>query len=302
MIRGQKILVTGATGQVAFPIAAFLARENHVWGGARFQEESARERLKDAGIVPAAIDLLSGDFTGLPTDFDYLLHFGFTRGGADDFDRAMRVNGEGTGLILQHCRSAKAALVISSAAIYAPNPDPWHAHKEEGELGRAFAPWSPTSPVTKVAQEAVARFAARAFALPVTIARLNTVYGSAANLPSIHIRQLIAGEEVMLPSDPNNHSPVHVDDMCAQVEALLGAANVPATIVNWAGDEIISAQHWCSEAGRILGVEPRIVVRSAPGVSPSNIADVTRRTAITGPCQVPFADGLARLIDKHFGK
>lgn len=291
--------MTGVTGQVAFPIAAWLAGANRVFGLARFADDAARARAIDAGIEPVTADLGSGDFADVPADVDYLLHFGFTRGGAGDFDKAMRVNGEGTGLILRHVRGASAALVISSAAIYAPNPDPWHAHAEDGELGRAFAPWAPTSPVTKVAEEAVARFAARAFELPVTIARLNTVYGSAANLPSMHIRQMQAGDTVMLPSEPNNHSPIHVDDMCAQIEALLGAASVPAPIVNWGGDEVVSAQHWCTEAGRILGIPPKIEVRAAPNVPPSNIADVRRRQAITGPCRVRFSDGLARLVAEH---
>jgi nucleoside-diphosphate-sugar epimerase len=299
MIQGAKILVTGASGQVAFPIAASLARDNEVFGAARFGEPEALEKVRAAGITPVVVDLASGDFAAVPADIDYLLHFGFTRGGAGEFDRAIRVNGEGTGLILQHCRAARAALVVSSAAIYSPNPDPWFAHREDGELGRAYAPWSPTSPVTKVAEEAVARFAARAFGLPVTIARLNTVYGSAANLPSMHIRQVQAGETVMVPSDPNNHSPIHVDDMCAQVEALLGAASVPATIVNWAGDEVIPAQRWCMEAAGLLGLEARLEVRTGPNVPPSNIADTAKRHAITGPCTIAFSDGLRRLIDAH---
>ena len=300
-LSGAKILVTGATGQVAFPIARWLARHNSVIGAATLRDPAASARLEAAGITPLAIDLEAGDIAALPEAIDYVLHFAFLRGGPGDFDRAMRVNGEGTGLILQRCRAAKAALVVSSAAIYSPNPDPWHVHAETGELGRAFAPWSPTSPVTKVAEEAVARFCARAFALPVTIARLNTVYGSPANLPSMHIRQIQAGETVMLPSEPNNHSPIHVDDMCDQVAALLGAASVPATIVNWAGDEVVSAQQWCTQAAALLGRDVRFDIRSGPNVPPSNIAATDRRKAITGPCRVPFADGLARLVAEHHG-
>lgn len=299
MMRGQKILVTGATGQVAFPIARWLAGDNAVWGAATLRDKMASDRLEQAGIRPVRIDLDDSDVAELPDDFDYVLHFAFTRGGADMFDRAIRINGEGTGLVLEKCRTAKAALIVSSAAIYSPNPDPWFAHREDGELGRAFAPWSPTSPVTKVAEEAVARFCARSFNLPITIARLNTVYGSAGNLPSMHIRQMLAGETVFVPSDPNNHSPIHVDDMCSQVEALLGAASVPATVVNWAGDEVVSAQRWCTEAGALLDIVPQIEVRSWPNVPPSNIASVDRRRAITGPCAVPFSDGLARLVAEH---
>lgn len=299
MLIDKKILVTGVSGQVAFPIAAYLARNNEVWGGARFGDEAAANKVAAAGIRAHAMDLSSSAFPDLPDDFDYVLHFGFMRGNATQFDQAVQVNGEGTGFVMKHCRKAKAALIVSSAAIYSPNEDSWHAHREDGELGRSFAPWSPTSPVTKMAEEAVARFCARAYDLPTTIVRLNTVYGSAGNLPSMHIRQMLAGETVHLPSDPNNHSPIHVDDMCAQVEPLLAAASFPATIVNWAGDEVVSAQRWCAEAATMLGIEPKIVVTKMPNVPPSNIADVTKRREITGPCGVSFSDGLARLVQEH---
>ncbi len=295
-MKGRKILVTGATGIVASPIAAWLARDNEVWGGARYANPEAIERSRAAGIKPVAIDLAAGDFTNLPDDFDHLLHFGFMRGGPGDFDRAMTVNGEGTGLILQHCRKARSALVISSAAIYTPHDDPFFAHVEEGPLGRAFAPWSPTSPVTKVAEEAVARFCARAFDLPVTIARLNTVYGVPNNLLSLHIQKILRGETVALPWDPNNHSPIHVDDMCAQIEPLLDAATVPALIVNWAGDEVISAQHWCTLAAELAGRPLHLDVQELPHAPRANVADVTRRRALTGPCRVGFDEGFRRLF------
>ncbi len=37
MLKGHKILVTGAAGQIGFPLAAYLAAENEVWGVARFK-------------------------------------------------------------------------------------------------------------------------------------------------------------------------------------------------------------------------------------------------------------------------
>lgn len=298
-MKDKRIVITGVSGQVAFPLARWLARENTVYGVARFAEAAALDKVRGAGIVPCRADLAAGDFAEVPDDPDYVLHFGFTRGGADEFERAMRTNGEGTGLILQHCQKARAALVVSSAAVYAPNEDPFHAHREDGPLGRAFAPWSPTSPVTKIAEEAVARFAARAFGLPVTIARLNTVYGSPENFPSMHTRQIMAGETVTFPWNPNTHSPIHVDDMCAQIEPLLGAASVPATIVNWAGDEVIAAQQWCSMAAQLAGVELKLALRELPGAARGNIADVTRRRSITGPCSIPFAEGFARMFAEH---
>lgn len=36
MLKDQRILVTGATGQVARPLAEYLSRDNEVWAAARF--------------------------------------------------------------------------------------------------------------------------------------------------------------------------------------------------------------------------------------------------------------------------
>ena len=113
-LSGQKILVTGPAGQIAFPLAEFLAVDNDVWGIARFSEEGSQQRCRDAGITTLPLDLADGDLSELPDDFDYVLHLAAFQGGGWDYDHAFTVNAEGTGLLLQHCRSAKAALVMST--------------------------------------------------------------------------------------------------------------------------------------------------------------------------------------------
>ena len=47
----RRILVTGPAGQIAFPMAEALARDNEVWGIARFGDPSTRERCEAAGIT-----------------------------------------------------------------------------------------------------------------------------------------------------------------------------------------------------------------------------------------------------------
>lgn len=300
MIQNKKILVTGVTGTVGRPIARYLAKNNQVWGAARFATAESRAQIEGDNITPCVMDLEAGDVSQLPKDVDYVLHFSFMRGTVEDFDRALLVNGEGVGLVLQHCLP-KAALVISSHAIYAPNPDPTFECKESSELGRSFAPWGPTSPVTKVAEEAVARFSARAFQVPVTIARLNTVYGGAGHLISMHIKQILAGETVMVPNDPNNHRPIHIDDMCEQLEPLLNAASIPANTVNWAGDKVISSQYWCQQAAKFLGTEAKLETFTLPGAQLSHIADIDKRRTITGPCRVDFLAALESLCRQQQG-
>ena len=52
-LKGCSILVTGPAGQIAFPLAARLARENEVWGIARFADPASR-RAGQFGQEPVA--------------------------------------------------------------------------------------------------------------------------------------------------------------------------------------------------------------------------------------------------------
>jgi nucleoside-diphosphate-sugar epimerase len=126
MLEGKKILVTGPAGQIAFPLASTLARSNEVWGIARFTDPVSRERVESSGVKTHAGDLASGEFDGLPDDFDYVLHLATYRSGGLDYDQALRVNAEGTQLLLEHCRSSSAVLVMSTSEVYKPQADPHH--------------------------------------------------------------------------------------------------------------------------------------------------------------------------------
>jgi nucleoside-diphosphate-sugar epimerase len=310
MLSGEKILMTGASGVVGLPIATELAKQNEVWAIARFGEgppaasvmnasSAPRERLEALGITTRRVDLAAPDLRELPDDFTYVLHLAHTRLGSE-FQRAIQVNAVGAGHVLMHCRTAKAALVMSSAAIYSPKSDPWALHQEDGDLGKASTPWAPSSPVSKVSLEAIARFCAEAFGLPTTIARLNTIYGSFGGLPVMDMDSVVAGRVVHAVADPNVHSPIHMDDVLDQLEALLDAADRRATLVNWAGDEVVSTQDWCAQASRLSGKPAKIEVAAIPGILAGNAVDVTRRRAITGPCKRAFEPSFAAIHRERY--
>ena len=300
MLSDEKILLTGAGGQIGLPLAASLARDNEVWGVARFSQEGSREQLESNNVHAHQCDLAAGDYRTLPTDFTYVIHFAVFQGGGHDYDTAIRMNAEGTGLLLQHVQRAKAALVMSTQSVYKPHPDAGHVFPEGDPLGDASPLHSPTYSVSKIAEEAVARYCARAFNLPVTIARMNASYGPNGGLPAYHLDAVVAGEPVAARHDPAPYSPIHQDDINAQIGPLLDAASVPATIVNWAGDEVVTVQEWCAYVGSLIGTIPEVNVEPAPGTSIGAIADVTKRRSITGPCAVPWKDGMrAALVARH---
>jgi nucleoside-diphosphate-sugar epimerase len=298
VLRDEKILITGPAGRIAYGLARSLVPDNEVWGIARFSDPATRDKVEALGVTTRTLDIADGDFGDLPTDFTYLLHIAADFS-VDDYDRALRVNAEGTGFVLTHCRGAKAALVMSTVTVYKPHPDPWHAFREDDPLGDAMAPPAATYSVSKIAEEGVARYCARALDLPVTIARMGAAYSDQSGLPVWHLDAVAAGEPVRTRWDPMTYSPIHDDDICAQLEPLLDVASVPATIVNWAGDEPVSVQEYTAFFGELLGVDPEVVVEEIPGASVGSVADPTARRAITGPCRVGWREGFRRVAE-HF--
>jgi hypothetical protein len=91
------------------------------------------------------------------------------------------------------------------------------------------------------------------------------------------------------------YSPIHDDDICAQLEPLLGVASVPATIVNWAGSDDTSIEAWCARLAELTGLEPKF--QPTEQTLESLPLDVSRLEAKLGPSQVPWRDGLRRMVE-----
>ena len=113
MLDGQKVLITGATGKIAFPIARALAERNEVWGAARLKNPADRDKLAEAGITPFVLDMASPDLSNLPDDFGYVFHAAVDPG-ADDWTRCVETNAHNSGELLAHCRTAKGFVFCST--------------------------------------------------------------------------------------------------------------------------------------------------------------------------------------------
>jgi nucleoside-diphosphate-sugar epimerase len=293
-LKGKKILVTGPGGQVALPITLALAHSNDVWGVARFSDAALRERLDVAGVTCIAADLATTDFKDLPDDFDYVLNLAVARGGDDDWDRDIAANAEAVGLLIAHCRAAKAVLHCSTTAVY-QHQGPEHPLKETDPLGDNHRVMMPTYSLAKIAAEAVARTAAREHGVPTTIARLNVPYGSNGGWPWWHLQFMKSGAPIQINTEkPNRYNPIHEDDIIRQVPALLKAASVPATIVNWAGAPA-TIEEWCAYLGELTGLEPKF--DETDNTIGSVTCDLTRMHELIGPAKVEWRDGIRRMVE-----
>ena len=292
-ITGEKILITGPTSQVGFPIAQALARHNQVHGLARLSRPADRERLEAAGVRCHALDLARDDLAALPDDFSLVLHFAVVKSG--DFAYDLAANAEGTGRLIAHCRRARAFLHCSSAGVY-EHQGPDRPAKETDPLGDNHRGMLPTYSLSKIAGETVARFASRQWNVPVLIARLSVPYGANGGWPWIHLVLMRTGRKVPIhPERPNRFNPIHEDDQLAQLPALLAAASVPAAVTNWGGSEPASIEEWCAELGELTGLEPAFeetqrTVAALP-------VDLTRMHEIAGPTKVGWREGMRRMVE-----
>ena len=83
------------------------------------------------------------------------------------------------------------------------------------------------------------------------------------------------------------YNPIHSDDIIATIPALLEAASVPATVVNWGGDDPVSIEDWCTYLGELTGLEPKFEPTDQTIESVS--VDLTRMHELVGPTTVPVA-------------
>jgi nucleoside-diphosphate-sugar epimerase len=289
MLTGEKILITGATGKIAFPIARALARSNEVWGAARLRDRADRERLAAAGVTPLALDMSTGDFSALPGDFTYVFHAAVDPG-ADDWARCLRTNAHNSGKLLHHCRAAKGFVYCSTGSIYG-----YQGRRPLTESDPPGVPLRANYSFSKVAAEAVCTWVAEQYGIPLTIIRICSTYGPEGGAPADRLDAILARRPIRLhPDAPNNYNPIYEDDYVALGIRAMEVADTPPVVVNWAGSDTVSVEDYCAYLGSLVGVEPVFDYR-ADAHTPL-WPDVTYMHEVLGRTNVPWREGMRRLV------
>jgi nucleoside-diphosphate-sugar epimerase len=293
-LQGKKIVVTGATGQVGFPVAVALAKDNEVVAPARFSDPAARERLEKAGVRCVTADLGAGQLDEVPTDPAYVLHFAVSK--TNDWQADIAANAEGVGLLMAHTRAAEAFLHCSTTGVYQDTGGGPYAEDDPLGDNHRVSPFLQTYSISKIAAEACVRLSARLWDLPTTIARLNVPYGDNGGWPAIMLMLAQMGMATEVHGDgPATYNPIHEDDIVAMVPKLLEIASVPVTTVNWGGEDVVSIQDWCAYITELTGVEIPLTV--GPTAMPSVVADLTRQHELVGAAEVGWRDGFRRMLE-----
>ena len=135
--------------------------------------------------------------------------------------------------------------------------------------------------LSKIAGEAVARFAAVDHGVPLTIIRIFSTYGPQGGAPVDRLRRILEGKEIVLhPDAPNNYNPIYEDDYVRLGIRALEVASLDPMVVNWAGSETVSAEEYCAYLGDLVG-RPVLFVTTRPphGRSGPTFPKCTRSSA-----------------------
>jgi UDP-glucuronate 4-epimerase len=290
MLDNEKILITGATGKIAFPIARALAQRNEVWGAARLREQSDRDRLADAGITPIALDMSKGDFSTVPDDFTYVFHAAVDVG-SGEWAQCVETNAQNSGELLYHCRAAKGFVFCSTGSVYG-----YQGQRPLTESDPPGVPLRANYSFSKIAAEAVCTWIANHHRIPLTIIRICSTYGPEGGAPADRLEMMLAHKPIRLyPDKPNNYNPIYEDDYVELGIRAMEVADTPPVVVNWAGSETVSVEDYCAYMGELVGIEP-VFEYTADAHTPL-WPDVTYMHEILGTTKVPWREGFRRMIE-----
>jgi UDP-glucuronate 4-epimerase len=290
VLDGQKILITGATGKIAFPIARALAKRNEVWGAARFSKPGDRDKLAAVGVVPLQLDMSSDSLAGVAEDFTHVFHAAVDPG-AGDWRRCVRTNADHSGKLLYHCRKARGFVYCSTGSIYK-----YQGQRPLSEADGPGVPQRANYSFSKIAGEAVCTWVAEQFRIPLTIIRICSTYGPEGGAPADRLELMLQGKTIPLhPDKPNNYNPIYEDDYVELGIRAMEVAALPPIVVNWSGSETVSAEDYCAYMGELVGVQPEFAYTTAAHTP--LWPDVTYMHQILGRTRVHWRDGLRRMIE-----
>ncbi len=266
-----------------------------MYGLSRCSHPGDEARLRAAGIEPivgdvADIDL--SDLSDLPDGLSHVFHAAAAIGAdaASDWRRQFEVNAQATGRLIAACRGVRGFVVCSSGSTYAYQGR--RPLRESDPPGVHLGTYS----LSKIAAEAVARFASVEHGVPVTIIRIFSTYGPLGGAPADRLRRIRAGREIVLhPDAPNNYNPIYEDDYVRLGIRAMEVSTVPPLVVNWAGSETVSAEDYCTYLGDLVGKD--VVVRYDASAPWPLWPDVTYMHEILGRTEVPWRDGMRRMAE-----
>jgi UDP-glucuronate 4-epimerase len=288
-LSGKRVLVTGASGIVALPVAVELAKNNEVFAVARYSDPAQKRKIEEAGAKAIAFDLADEDLSALPKEVDVVINYAVLPPTFKNM--AYDVNTGGTGRLARRYRECEAFIQGSTGSLYEyqgeralREDDPYGLHSG----GENYA-------ASKIGAEYLLKHLSEDYDLPVVLIRIFSFYGPRGGGVTQRVDQVLRGEPVSVyPGVKNWHTPLYEDDYVEKTIAAAGIAKVGAEIVNVGGSEVVTTQEYCRIAGEMVGKEPIFVEK---GTSWPIWADTTKMEKLLGPSKVSVREGVRRIIE-----
>ena len=295
-LSGKRVLVTGASGLVALPVAVELAKNNEVFAVARWSDPSQKALVEAAGAEAVMFDLANEDMSALPSQVDVVINYAVLPPNFGNM--AYDVNTGATGRLARRYRDAEAFVHGSTGSLYEyqgerplREDDPYGLHS----AGENYA-------ASKIGAEYLIKHLSVDYQLPVTIIRIFSFYGPRGGGVTQRIDQVAKGLPVSVyPGVRNVHTPLYEDDYVEKTIGCAGIAKVGGEVVNVGGSESCTTQEYCRIAGEMVGKEPIFVEN---GKSWPIWADTTKMERLLGPSKVSIREGIRRVLeqtDKRLG-
>ena len=239
------------------------------------------------------VDLGAADFDEVPDDLDYVLNFAVAR--SNDWEADFAANVEGVALLMERCVGIDAFFQCSTAGVYeSQGQTPLAESAPLGDSHRAAG--YQTYSISKIAAESLVQHTATRLNMPTVIARLSVPYGDTFGWQTFQVMMVEHDIPIGVhPDAPSLYAPLHLVDIVGSLPYLLAAASVPATIVNWGGDENVAVEDWCALIGDLVGKDP--VMQVDANAIPSLPLDVTRLNDLGFHSTVSWQDGIRRMVE-----
>ena len=288
-LSGKRVLVTGASGLVALPVAVELAKNNEVFAVARYSDLSQKRLIEAAGALAVQFDMANEDMSALPKSVDVVINYAVLPPSFGNL--AYDVNTGATGRLARRYRDAEAFVHGSTGSLYEyqgerplREDDPYGLHS----AGENYA-------ASKIGAEYLIKHLSVDYELPVTIVRIFSFYGPRGGGVTQRVDQVAAGLPVSVyPGVRNVHTPLYEDDYVEKTIGCASIARVGGEVVNVGGSQSCTTQEYCEMAGKICGREPIFVEN---GKSWPIWADTTRMERLLGPSKVSMREGVLRVLE-----
>jgi nucleoside-diphosphate-sugar epimerase len=287
-LSGKHVLITGASGLVAFPVAVELAKCNQVHAVARFSDPEQKRLLESRGVHAIVFDFADPDLSPLPKAVDVVINYGVLPPSHKD---AYEVNAGAVGRLASRYRGCEAFIHGSTGSLYQYQGE--RPLREDDPYGLHSA--AENYAASKIAAEFLLKHLSVEYNMPTVIVRIFSFYGPRGGGVTQRIDQVAQGLPVSVyPGARNVHTPLFEDDYVEKTIAAAAIARAPAEIVNVGGTEPITTQEYCVIAGELLGRKPIFIENSK---SWPIWADTTKMVRLIGPNRISMREGIRRVIE-----